>query len=642
MNNGTASLTYSSLSADLGGSSEVARGVDENNLALAQLDSEEFERLTQHLVTRLQRGKQALNERIVRYSKIDRAISTWQQLDAEDSERGRLEETTGKQYAIPFNLPILASHLDDVVSYFAEALAPISNPFSATTGDQMLAELTKRLNKDALSRDYYGELTLTLRAMLKYNIGGMLVEWDAGGEGALGVTGIQQEGNHWQSLDPYNTFWDTSLANPRHLPWKGEYGGVTRLTNRYEMLKKAIAGEWVGLDDILKADRAQDHVTDAIRVDMYYNPEKAIPGRQGEDSRVSKDGKTVIDDAAWARIGLDNSGVSDEGEPQYSLTKMYCWIVPKQFGLLDETTESQLADMGKDPDLYLALWRFELVDGGRVVSAYPVPQSSPDARNSIPMFLSYMTQDQLLASQRSAMELMRGFQRFASAMHSIYVEGMRGNVWGLQVYDPAMFDLSSLKPGETSGRLAAKINNRDVRTGIHNVQTEAAVGEVMRGVAESLQLKDQLFPGQALPSQISGMDRAVTSQVASVVQGGQRSLRMLLRLLDSAMMMPTRMAAVRNIQQFDSQVGDAFNEITDEDVAKALGSGVESMEAERISEHFWRLLMAIVQNPESSQLYNVPAMLAYLGRLMNLSVNMEDFARPPPQTPPQAPPGPEQ
>jgi hypothetical protein len=61
------------------------------------------------------------------------------------------------------------------------------------------------------------------------------------------------------------------------------------------------------------------------------------------------------------------------------------------------------------------------------------------------------------------------------------------------------------------------------------------------------------------------------------------------------------------------------------------------MEAERISQHFWTLLTAIIQNQESQQTFNVPALLAYLGRLMNLGVDMASFAREQPAAPPTPP-----
>jgi hypothetical protein len=130
-----------------------------------------------------------------------------------------------------------------------------------------------------------------------------------------------------------------------------------------------------------------------------------------------------------------------------------------------------------------------------------------------------------------------------------------------------------------------------------------------------------------MPAAVAGIDRAVKSQVNTVVQGATRSMRTLLRTLDSSLMLPTRMGGYRNLKRNDP-VG--IEELTDEDVAKLMGSGIESMEAERVSEILWQLMYAIIQNQEAMQVFNVPLILTYLGRVGNLSVDLGSFARQPP------------
>src|SRR6185369_1608941 len=102
------------------------------------------------------------------------------------------------------------------------------------------------------------------------------------------------------------------------------------------------------------------------------------------------------------------------------------------------------------------------------------------------------------------------------------------------------------------------------------LSTTAGVDKALEAVDSSLAIKDKFFPSQALPSQIAGIDRAVKSQVATVVQGGQRSLRTLLRVIDSNLMLPTRMCAFRNLKR---NAPSGIDQITDEQVAKMLGSG---------------------------------------------------------------------
>jgi hypothetical protein len=95
------------------------------------------------------------------------------------------------------------------------------------------------------------------------------------------------------------------------------------------------------------------------------------------------------------------------------------------------------------------------------------------------------------------------------------------------------------------------------------------------------------------------------------------------------------MGAYRNLKLYDKE---GIDQLTDEDVAKLTGSGIESMEAERVSEVLWQLMYAIIQNQEAMQVFDVPAIMTYLGRVGNLSVDLGQFARQPPAQ--EAPPTP--
>lgn len=600
-------------------SEKVARKAKEKNHILLDLNPEDKLKLETYLGGRLAAGLIARNRRIRRYAKIDRLISTWQKLSPEDSERERIEDNTGKQAALPMNLPVLASHLSDMVSYFAEALAPISNPFFSASGDVKVAELLQKFNRDAAARDYYGNLSLSIRSLLKYNLGGFRLKWDTGEQYGK-PSG--QPGNCWKGLDLYNTMWDPSVRDPKDLACKGEWAATICLENRLELMRRAIAGEWAGLDGVLST--AVDGSTQA----RYYR-EPAIEAAMEEDGLDSR--TTNSKGQAGVNWGAYNLGVASDLGPEvdgFEVVEMSCWLIPAQFGLLTDVERVELEGNGIDPELYLELWDFTFVSE-KLVDAKPTltrEESVSGEKVELPFYLAYLTQDQMKEAQRSMMELLKGFQRFSSAMYNIYIAGMRGNVWGLTGYDPTMFDLSKLPPGETVGRLPSKINGRDVRTGIMSVGISAGVDQALQSVDSNLALKDKFFPSQAMPGQVAGIDRAVKSQVHTVVQGSTRSMRTTLRILDSSLMLPSRMGAYRNLKRRDPT---GINELTDEDVAKLMGSGIESMEAERVSEILWQLMYAIIQNQEAMQMFDVPQLLAYLSRVGNLSVDLGQFARKP-------------
>lgn len=600
---------------------------------LNELNQEQRTKLNSYLSARLSAGATARNRRVNRYGKIDKLISTYQRLSAEDTKREQMEDNTGRHQALPMNLPILAAALSDMTSYFAEALAPIANPFFSADGDESIAGLLKKFNRDAAARNYFGELTLTIRSLIKYNLGGFRLDWDDGKEYGQTVGSV---GNHWKSLDLYNTLWDPSVRKPTDVARKGEWAATVELVNRLEIMRNCIAGEWVGLDDVVSKG------VEGSATAKYYK-EAAVTaglGQDGQDSKTSA-GSNQVD---WSGYGL---GLATDLGPEvdgFELVDMCIWLIPCQFGLLTRAEEAILESADRNPDTYIECWRFKIVNDC-VVDAEPVVDRAmalQGERVELPFYLSFLTRDQLKEAQRSIMELQKGFQRFGSAMFNIYISGMRKNVYGTKVVDTSAIDDSQLKPGEVAGIIKTKQQGRDVRTAIVELNGAAGVEQTLSAVDTSLNLKDKFFPSQALPSQVAGIDRAVKSQVHTVVHGATRSLRTILRELDSTLMLPSRLAGYRNLKMYDK---DGIEQLTDEAVAKLMGSGIESMEAERVSEVLWQLLYAIIQNQEAMQVFDVPKILSYLGRVGNLSVDLGSFTRQPAPQPaanPQQGPAPQE
>lgn len=584
---------------------------------LTDMSEEQVDVLTSYLTSRLNAGTLARNRRAIRYGKIDKSISTWRQLNKEDSERLRKEESDGKSRPVPFNLPMLASHLADMSSYFTEALAPVSNPFFSASGQATEATLLKKMNQDALRRNYYGELNLTVRALLKYNTGGFTVEWDRD-DGHLNPQ-LAEPGNRWKSACMYNTIWDPAIRDVTDVPTKAEYAATFEMTNRLSIMRRALKGRLVRVEELLENEQPQGQKK------AYYKepPVSAGLNDSGEDDKTSGNSNEV----QWSNYGL---GVVTDLGPEadgFEETTMYCWLMPARFGLLTKAEIDALAEANMTPHTFLELWKFTIIGTDLLAAASPVV-SREDFINGekaeIPLYLAHLTQDQMKEAQRSAMELMRGFQRYGSAMFDIYLNGMRSNVWGKKAYDPAMFNMTPEEAADPVGALRSKKSGVDVRAGIQDISTKSGVEGALTAVTQTMDLKNSMFPTQQLPSQVASIDRAVKSQVTTVIQGAQRSLRVLLRTLDSSLMLPIRLAAFRNMKLYD---GDGLEDLTSEAVAKMIGSGIESMEAERVAEALWQLLYAIVQNQESLQVFDVPKLLTYIGRVANLSVDLGSFYR---------------
>lgn len=624
---------------------------DDETHVLGVMSVETHKRLVNYLTSRLDAGNQGRNARLERYAQIDRLISTWQTLNANDSKREQMEDLTGRQQGLPMNLPLLATHLDDLTSYFAEVFAPISGDFYTSSGEEQAHSLVKKFNDDSRSRNHYANVTLAFRSALKYNIHGFHIDWEP--KGTIG-SGVASAGNRWTSLDVYNTIWDPAIEDLRRIPTEAEWAATVDVKNRLWLLRQGLAGNIhrvrEALGEVDCDGRKVARPTDSEKKGKYYRPAPAQAGlptdtldskTRGSDGPKVPGGGSPVD---WNSYGV---GLSSEGGYEikgYERVLMYCWIKPHEFDLLTKEEVQQAEKLlGSDPESFLELWRFQIIDGHTVIDASPVVprtealQSAQAADTAtitggeIPIYMDYFTLDQMKAAQRSVMELLRGFQRLGSYLTNIYVAGLRKNIWGLKAYDPTGIDAGKLEEGAVAGAIPTKVPGRDVRTLISDISTNTGVDDAMNNLAQVLNLVKEFAPSQALPSQVAGIDRAVKNQVSAVMQGAQRKLQMLARLADSLVYTPARLACYRNYLRYDP---DGIRDLKDEEVARVLGSGIEAMNSERVVEILREIIFAIMQNQEAHQAYDVPGLMAYMSRVMNIGVDLGSFVKQPPVAPP--------
>lgn len=616
--------------------SPTSAQIRQSHPALTSLSRDKLLILQEYLQERIKDGRNGRDERLPRMFRIDRLISTWRRHTPEDTKRLRGEEKTGRQTAVAGNLPLMASHLEDITAFYADTLAPQANPFISTAADVAVQEMIKRLAKDVQARNYYGEVSAAARALIKYNIGGVAVHWDTGSPSSVSLFGIQGAGNSYRALPMHNTFWDSAIKNPRHVSTQAEWGAYTEITNRSTLLRRATKGEIYDVERFIDSEAST--ITSAGRptaggIKVWIDPSRSIPTQDGSDSLDDMGTPDRID---WAEFGLslpeDASTLTD---CQFERTHMWCWITPHDHGLLTPEDRAILQEHDIDPAAYVELWRFELINNYHIVSAQPhAPRTRTLQGESpmIPMFMSHLIEDELGGSQRAQMELIAGFQRMASSIFEIGINALRKDVWGHMFVDDQMFDAKRLESGEAVGVHTSKMPGRDVRSGVQMVAGSNGASQAFGHVDNVMGLKNTLFPSQALPAQVAGLDRAVTNQVTAVVHGAQRGLRMSLRLVDQSVFLPARLETARNLSRFEP-LNAANSELDDETLAKELGSGIESLESERITEALWRLLMSIVQNQEAMQTFDVSRIMMYLAQVLRINEDFSTFVRQAPQQP---------
>jgi len=591
---------------------------------LSKMKDEEHDELLAYLVSRLTSGQRQRPMRLTRYARVDRLISTWQKLSPDDSMREQMEDNTGRQQAIAMNLPILAAHLEDMVAFFGEIFSSQSRDFYSVPPEKESAPakaLADKMNRDTKSRKYYKELCSGLRSLVKYNIGGFAVRWEEGN----GYGEFAQPGNRIESLDMYNYSWDPSVLDASRIAGEAEWAARFTLRNRMWLQRKALKGQLERVDRLFaKQDQGYGGNSGLSKARYWRHPPTYVGlNSDGSDSKTSKAAGNVD----WQAYGAALEGDEHPEIEGFELTEMYCWLNPAQFGLSGSAKPSTVDESyqeGKDAkgNSY-ALWRFLLVNCEQVVFATPV-ESQDKMAPEIPHYVGYLTVDDTKEAQRSVMELLKPFQRFASFLMNIYVAGARKNIWGTVGIDPTMFDTSKMKEGDVANVLHSKQAGRDVRTGLTKLDSSSGVEAIPEMLKMVFDVIEKLFPSQALPNQIAGIDRAVKNQVAAVMQGVARRLHMVAKIVDADIMTAMRVACYRNLAAGDK---DGLDGLDEEMVATVLGSGIAQLNRESTASEIKEIIYAILQNPQAATVFDLVKLMTYWSRLMDSPSDLGDFVK---------------
>lgn len=576
----------------------------------AFLTEENHDKLLSYLQYRLDDGNRIRGIRLARYAKIDRTISTWQKLSIDDSKRAMKQDSDGQAQAINVNLPLTHTHTEDMVAFFSAIFSPTAGDFLSVP-DPQLAKQTKslidKLNGDAKACKYFKNLCAMLRSIFKYNIAGFCLEWEEAELNAVDQTGR----NDVDSIDMYNFVWDTSIDDPSELACAGEWAAEFFHWNRKYIIDRD-GDEFIGTSPVLDV---QSNGNTA----KYYKFPPNNARLSFEDDKTTQAGNMPWD-LYGAALGADNNAPLGNA---YEGVKMYCWLNPADF-LLDSKSMADPQYTEK-----LELYKFTILGNTRIVQAEAVMLNDQPATD-IPYYVGFLNQDDMGEAQRSQVELMTPFQTYGSFLVNADVAATRSNIWGIQGYDPAMFDLANLPPTSVAARVPSKIPGRDVRMGITNLTGQFDSSHTMEKLQNIMQLMQQFFPSQALPSQISQIDRAITSQVAAVMQGVSRRLHMLVRILDDDILNPLRMAEYRNLAAYKAV---DLTGVTDIAARRILGSGLQQLNREAAGQAMQQLLFAIIQNPNSASQLDVVGLMDFWGSLLDMSIDLTKFRIQPPAVP---------
>src|SRR3546814_898886 len=131
--------------------------------------------------TTIFRTKKERDERLPRIGRIDRDVAGWIiRNDETEVERERKKTQTGQPVAMDQNLPLTFIHIDDMMTYLAQTFAPNRGMFYQIAKPEnvdVASQLVSLMNYHAVYSGYYRQLLMAMYAILKYNYGGVSLEW---------------------------------------------------------------------------------------------------------------------------------------------------------------------------------------------------------------------------------------------------------------------------------------------------------------------------------------------------------------------------------------------------------------------------------------------------------------------------------
>lgn len=589
--------------------------------------------LLEYLLERMRLGKDARDARLGRLGRIDREVSGWIVRTSDDEiARETAKTQNGTPVALESNLPIAFIHLDDMMTYFAQTFAPNRGMFYqlAKPDEQEIAsQLVSLMNYHAVYSGYYRQLLLSLWSILKYNCGGVTLEWATeygpklvtDGQGKTQVESVQTfAGNRIEALDLYNTFWDPTV-HPVNVHKDGEWAAKARRRSLYWLKSKCMDNLYYNCSDMLEAGDDEFGAPGSYAT-YYINP----PQEARLSSRLSSGGR---DD--WMSI-LGESWVMDEG--QFELVDITIRINPNDFGLVDGDAAAKAARNQYE------IWRFTILNGERIIACVHLN----NVHRHIPFYFGIINDDTSGEESKSPAEVIQPLADFASFLMNIHVKACRKNVWGTTYYDPSVVDYSGVPPGEVAARVPIKAQGygKDIRNCVYHDSKVLDTKQTLQDMQGVMTIIDQFFPTQSMPSQIAGIDRAISSQVAAVQQGSNRRQHKAARLMDDTYMRPMRAGMYYNVVQYQEDGVEVPNfygppvrvdltNLRDTNLSTVIGQGLMAIDRQAAMEMVQQIIFALIQNPRASQQADIMKMLDYWVGLMDVEMNLAQFTLSPEQ-----------
>lgn len=567
--------------------------------------------LVDYLIARVRIGHEFMKGSHDKFAWIDREIAGYLRRDQDDQKRERDNKAGKGIKPTDTSIGLVVSQLDEALTFLATVLAPEEGMYKAVAPaeqQKIAAGFTSLMNKHAVQFNHFTEFMRGILNGMKYNFGGWEVDWtekygnkvknDTIGQAEVIPNEVVMSGNSHRAFDPYNFGFDPSVE-PTRLADEGEFYYTVAMRRKFAIEREEQNKVYFNVDRVekLKANQGSLYFYDKpdIRADSFNANYKT----------------------SWFGIlSLTGDTKIAQGFEEITIT---AWISPAQFGL------------SKKKDF--ELWRFVILNGTTIVRGVRLN----NAHGKLPVGITLPIDDQFFPQTRSYAELLIPYQRFSSFQLNMFQRASRKKLGGFTIFNQRLLPQLVAEDADMMGGKFGYDSSDpdfDIRKAIFQSNDGPETAGTLQDIERMDSLMQKILPTDLL-KQVAGLERATQYQAAATVQGANRRNLKIARTIDQQALAPLRFMQMYNILEFQKvvQIMDQNGKLVDidpkqfreSDLEFQVHDGLRGLDRLALILHIKDVLNSILQNQESAQEFNVPAIIDYWTSLIGDNTDFTQF-----------------
>lgn len=392
---------------------------------------------------------QAIDIAYARYKEYTGSKADNQGVDADTYAEFQAEFQRAENNFIDIDVPLVASQVDTFVAYAAEiylsgtpTFGIVTDPKNAKTGEYVEA----LIDKHATISKYTRELQLFFRDCGKYNVAGLIMEWDtiqhyqrtAEQEVVVNqkpsISSVEVGFNKMERVDPYNLIFDDSVL-PGMVAAQGDFAGRVELKT-LQQLRRLIA-------KLKRADRG--HLVNDAQVLSRPHPTDKSYQSSPQISRYITKRPGEFDWYEWAMASKSKKHETNYGS-KFEVTTIFGRLYTDDFDLKLDLAN---ADDGKE-----GIFKLIVVNGDTLLYI----ERMYTAFDHLPILIGQPKEDGLGLQTHTIAEDTLPMQQAASGLVNIRFEAGRRTIADRAIYDENMIDPIEVNNPSPSAKIPAKTN----------------------------------------------------------------------------------------------------------------------------------------------------------------------------------------